>query len=63
MRLPWLGNESRFVYDEVDNLVERRDRLGRRIVFIYDAMNRQVDEVWYAMDGSLVETQTYSYDV
>ncbi|MEM6472792.1 MAG: RHS repeat-associated core domain-containing protein, partial [Planctomycetota bacterium] len=58
-----LGNESRFVYDEVDNLVERRDRLGRRIVFIYDAMNRQVDEVWYAMDGSLVETQTYSYDV
>ena len=58
-----LGNITTYVYDAVGNLTEKTDRLGRRIEFVYDERDRQTAELWYAVDGTLIETSSYTYDI
>ena len=58
-----LGNITTYIYDETGNLTEKVDRLGRRIEFAYDEMDRQTSELWYAVDGTLIETSSYTYDI
>ena len=57
-----LGNESTFLYDGLGNLIEQTDRLGRRIETVFDEINRPIAELWYAVDDSLVEEQSFNYD-
>ena len=58
-----LGEITTYGYDAVGNLTERVDRLGRRITFEYDERDRQTAELWFAVDGTLIETSTYTYDI
>ena len=56
-----LNDTRTFTYDDVGNLTERIDRLGRKIEYVYDKGNRQTHEKWY--DGmTLVRTIGYTYD-
>ena len=58
-----LDKITTYGFDEVGNLTEKVDRLGRSIEFVYDALGRQESELWYANDGTLIETSSYSYDI
>ena len=58
-----MGQITTYDYDAVGNLTEKVDRLDRKIEFQYDAMDRQTAEFWYAADGTLIETSTYTYDI
>jgi RHS repeat-associated protein len=58
-----LSQITTYVYDAVGNLTEKTDRLGRRIEFVYDVLDRQTAELWYAVDGTLIETSSYTYDI
>ena len=58
-----LGNITTYAYDAVGNLISQIDRLGREIEFQYDDRDRQIAELWYTTDGTLIETSTYTYDI
>jgi YD repeat-containing protein len=56
-----LSETRTFTHDDAGNLVERIDRLGRKIEYVYDKAGRQTHEKWY--DGiTLVHTISYTYD-
>ncbi|MDX1926135.1 MAG: putative Ig domain-containing protein [Pirellulaceae bacterium] len=65
-----LGATESFVYDDAipnstdrrGNLVAHTDRLGRQMVFGYDARNRNTSIQWLDASGVTVDTITRQYD-
>jgi YD repeat-containing protein len=57
-----LNKTRTFKYDAVGNLIERVDRLGRKMELVYDNLYRMTAEKWY--DGvNLVRTLEFDYDI
>ena len=48
-------------YDGDSNLLSTTDALGRTETYVYDA-NRLVAETWFNANGSVEDTQSYTYD-
>ncbi len=57
-----LGAISTVTYDLPGNVQQVRDRLGRTRDFAYDRLDRLTQVVWKDRVGTVVDTQTYSYD-
>jgi RHS repeat-associated protein len=51
-----------FTYDLVGNLIERVDRLGRKIEFQYDDLYRLTTENWY-IGTTLTRSSEFDYDI
>src|SRR5262249_12015128 len=51
-----------FAYDANGNLTSATDRLGRRIDYAYDVLNRRTTETWFDSGGTASQTLTYSFD-
>lgn len=50
-------------YDGVGNVETKIDRNGRRIEYDYNFMRDQTEERWYSVDGGLVRTLNFTFDV
>ncbi|HJZ94793.1 MAG TPA: SBBP repeat-containing protein [Gemmataceae bacterium] len=57
-----LNKATTVAYDAAGQRVGTTDRLLRRKVFGYDNAGRNTTEQWYASGGSLLQTQTFTYD-
>jgi RHS repeat-associated protein len=57
-----LGHSTTSTYDSAGRLTSIIDRLGRRQDFTYDQANRLTGDVWRSAGGSIVNTQTFTYD-
>jgi RHS repeat-associated protein len=57
-----LNHSAAWAYDPAGRLVSTTDRDGRQRTFAYDNVNRLVQETWVAVDGTTVDTLSYTYD-
>ncbi len=56
------NNTATFAYDAASRQTSTTDMLGRRRDFTYDANSNLLTEKWYAVGGSFLQTQTFTYD-
>jgi RHS repeat-associated protein len=56
------GNSGTMAYDAASRLTAQTDRLGRTILYGYDNADRKTQETWKAANGTVVNTQSWSYD-
>ena len=45
-----------------DRMTSATDRIGQRIAYSYDLLNRETGETWYNAGGTQVNTLTFTYD-
>ena len=53
-----------YLYDGANNLIAKRDRNDQQTSFVFDALNRQVEETWLGVNtGELANTITSTFDL